>query len=155
MKISTYKTMLDNSSKNILVTENIFEYIGSDDFSNPLKIVEFMKCVFEMDKLAEEYLYMIAFNTKMNVLGVFNIFHGTCNLAFVSPREILIRALLCGAANIVITHNHRSGNCKPSLDDEKATERLKKACGLINIPLIDHIIIGKDFYSFKENNNIL
>lgn len=156
MIISTYNTKLDKDTfKNILVTEKTFEYIRNSNFSNPIQIVDFMNSVFEMNMLAEEYIYMIAFNTKMKICGVFELSHGTCNQSITSPRECLIRALLCGAVNIIISHNHPSGDCVPSQDDIKMTERLKQACNIINIPLVDHIIIGNGFYSFKENNAVL
>ncbi|MBA4688609.1 MAG: JAB domain-containing protein [Candidatus Galacturonibacter soehngenii] len=155
MNFSTYRTMLDGTSKNVLVTENTFEYIGDSNFKTPLSIVEFMNNVFSMDMFAEEYVYMLAFNTKMKLLGVFEISHGTCNMSPLAPREVLIRALLCGAVNIILVHNHPSGICEPSKEDITLTKRMKEACEIVKIPLIDHIIIGDDYYSFKESSTLL
>ena len=60
------------------------------------------------------------------------------------------RALLCNASRIMIAHNHPSGNSEPSREDKKTTENIRKACDLIGIPLLDHIIIGEDeYFSFK------
>ncbi len=153
MQISTYKTMLEKETlKNILVTEDTFEYIGANNFPNPLSIAEFMKSVFKIDECAEEYLYMLAFNTKMRLLGVFEVTHGTCNQTLVKPREIFIRALLCGATSIILVHNHPTGVSEASREDINITKKLKKAGDLIGVPLIDHIIIGNHFTSLKEEN---
>lgn len=153
MKVSTYKAMLEKeTSKNILVTENTFEYIGNDNFNEPYKVVDFMKNVFKIDECAEEYVYMLAFNTKCRLVGVFEVSHGTCNQSLLSPREIFIRALLCGATGIVLVHNHPSQVEEPSQEDINSTKRLKKAGDLIGIPLLDHIIIGSGFTSLRENN---
>lgn len=155
MKFSTYKTMLDESQKNILVTDSVYDYI-TDNLSSPDKVVYLMNDLFNFNKLAEEYIYMIAFNTKMKVLGIFELGHGTCNLALFGARELLIRALLCGASTIIITHNHPSGVCEPSYEDIKVTRKIKDACAIVGIPLSDHIIIGgTTYYSFKEKNNVI
>ena len=153
MKISTYKTMLDkDTSQNILVTDKTFEYIGNDKLISPSEIVDFMKDVFNINECAEEYVYMIAFNTKMKILGVFEVGHGTVKEALISPRELFIRALLCGASSIILVHNHVSGDTEPSKEDLKVTKRIKEAGDLICIKLLDHIIIGNDFTSFSEKN---
>lgn len=93
---------------------------------------------------------MIATDTKQKVLGVFEISHGTVNTSLISPREVFIRALLCGADYIILVHNHPSGNSHPSMEDKKVTERIKECGELMNIKLLDHIIIGDDYYSFQE-----
>jgi DNA repair protein RadC len=110
-----------------------------------------MNNVFDMQNLAEEHLYMIACDSKQKVLGVFEISHGSVNASIVSPREIFIRALLCGAVNIVITHNHPSGNSQPSKEDLQVTKRIAEVGKLMGINLLDHIIIGDNCFSFNEN----
>ena len=153
MKISTYKTMLDKDTmQNILIRENTFEYIGDNNFSQPVKIVDFMKNVFLIDQCAEEYIYLIAFNTKMKLMGVFEVGHGTVDQTLITPREIFVRALLCGATSIVLVHNHPSGVSEPSNEDIRITLRIKKAGDLIGVCLTDHIIIGDDFTSLREIN---
>lgn len=94
---------------------------------------------------------MIAFNTKMKPLGVFEVSHGTVNGTCCQPRELFIRALLCGATSIVWAHNHPSGECEPSKEDMAMTKRILDAGEIIGVKCLDHIIIGKDTYlSGKE-----
>lgn len=76
---------------------------------------------------------------------------GTVNSSVISPREIIIEALKHRAVFIVIIHNHPSGDPTPSNDDYNFTDRLKRAAEIVDIPLLDHIIIGNNQYiSLKE-----
>ena len=69
-----------------------------------------------------------------------------------SPKNILTRVLLTGCPNIVLIHSHPSGDTSPSQADVKLTSRIKEACNIIGIKLLDHIIVGDDYYSFMEHN---
>jgi DNA repair protein RadC len=149
MRITTYKTKLNEDKLNILVKEKSTNYEISG-LTSPESIFNMMNNVFDMQNLAEEYLYMIACDSKQKVLGVFEISHGTVNASLINPREIFIRALLCGAVNIILTHNHPSGNSYPSAEDNRVTRRIKECGELMGINLLDHIIIGDNFYSFKQ-----
>lgn len=63
----------------------------------------------------------------------------------------MIRALLSGAAGIILVHNHPSGSIIPSKADINLTEKVKEICMLMGIDFMDHIIIGDNqFYSFEE-----
>ncbi len=80
---------------------------------------------------------------------------GAVNQALAHPREILKTAILSNAANIILAHNHPSGNLTPSKEDIAITERMATACEILGIPLLDHIIVGGDnkgFYSFREKD---
>ena len=64
-------------------------------------------------------------------------------------------ALKCNASAIILVHNHPSGNMKPSEADKRITSKLKSACELLEISLLDHLIIYKnDYYSFAYNGNL-
>ena len=93
---------------------------------------------------AEEYGYMVAFTSAFEVLGIFEISHGSINFSLLSPREIMIRAILSGANGVVIMHNHPSGSLEPSKDDIRTFEQIKEAFNILNIALHDFIIIGDD-----------
>lgn len=80
---------------------------------------------------------------------------GALNYAVCHPREILKSSILSNAANILLVHSHPSGNLKPSRQDCNITARLVNLCEMIDIPLVDHIIVGRNttqFFSFKENS---
>lgn len=149
MRITTYKTKLNEDRINILVKEKSINYT-CQGLTSPEHIFNMMNEVFDMQNLAEEYLYMIACDTKQKVLGVFEISHGTVNASLINPREVFIRALLCGAVSIFLIHNHPSGNSCPSVEDNRVTKRIKECGELMGIKLLDHIIIGDNFYSFKQ-----
>ena len=73
----------------------------------------------------------------------------------VDVRVVLRYALLQGATQIVLVHNHPSGNPSPSREDEMITQNLAEACKTMHIRLMDHVIIGDDtYYSFYENDKI-
>jgi DNA repair protein RadC len=58
------------------------------------------------------------------------------------------------ASSIICVHNHPSGITNPSPEDLKITKKLVEVGNILGIPVIDHIIIGEDYYSFYEKNNI-
>lgn len=102
-----------------------------------------------------EMFVVLCLNIKNEPTHI-NICHvGTLNTSLVHPREVLKSAILSNSSGIIIAHNHPSGDITPSEEDKKVTERLKEACTIIGIDLLDHLIIGDDkFYSFKENFKI-
>jgi DNA repair protein RadC len=70
----------------------------------------------------------------------------------VDIKIVLGIALKCNASGIILAHNHPSGNLMPSVADRKITRRLKDACDLLEIPLIDHFIISRiSFFSFVQD----
>jgi DNA repair protein RadC len=73
----------------------------------------------------------------------------------VNPREVVKRALAESAAALIFVHNHPSGDPHPSPEDFEVTDRLVQACGLVNVRVLDHIIIGEPgYYSFADNKRL-
>ncbi len=149
MRITTYRAELDENQHNILVKEKSCNCLV-ESLNNPDSITKMLDTVFRLNRQAEEYVYMIALNTKNKPLGVFEISHGTVNQSICSPRDIFIKALLCGATNIVLAHNHPSGDTAPSKEDITTYKRIKEAAQIIGINLLDNIIIGNGYFSFAE-----
>ena len=80
---------------------------------------------------------------------------GTHNAALVGIREIFIRALLCGAAGVVLAHNHPGGLPSPSREDFSVTDKVRAASEFIGIQLYDHIIVGQDsWFSFAKEGKL-
>lgn len=156
MKVTTYNICLNEKRITTLYQESEKECCQEEHLNRPEKIAYFMWSYLEMKTMAEEYLYMLALDTKCALLGVFEVSHGGVNKAYINPREIYIRALLSGAVYIVLVHNHPSGDPSPSMDDLDVTRRIADAGKIIGIPLTDHIIIGKFrfFVSLKEQGII-
>ena len=100
-----------------------------------------------------ENFVVLMLDTKNQVIGINTVAIGTLNRCPVHPREIFKPVILANAAGIILGHNHPSGDPAPSRDDKELTGQLKAAGELLQIPVIDHIIIGDEgrFYSFQEN----
>lgn len=105
-----------------------------------------------LHEFAEEVMYMLTLDVKLNITGTFLVSQGSLNTSIVHPREIFKRALLVNAACIIIAHNHPSGDPSPSKEDVDVTKRIRDAGELLGIELIDHLIIGSEteYVSFKE-----
>ena len=81
------------------------------------------------------------------------MFKGTVNTSVISPREIFLEALSARAVQIILLHNHPSGDVQPSREDMAVTRRIRDAGEMLGIRLADHIIIGERAYiSFREEN---
>ena len=134
-----------------LVKEESHKYEVETRISCPKDIYEVLTKVCRIQCNAEEVFILITLNTKNIVTGYFEVHRGTINTSLVHPREVFKRALLNNASNIMVAHNHPSGDPNPSKEDIQITERLKEAGNLLGINLLDHIIVGEDKYiSLKE-----
>lgn len=137
-----------------LVAEKETPYDG-DLFKSPKNVADFVQNAFHLERKAEEHLIAVALGADCAPLGIFVVSKGTATSSEFSPREIMIRLLLCGALAFVLVHNHPSGDPKPSSEDVEATEKMKEAGDLIGIKLLDHVIVGTEgFYSFAEKGRI-
>ena len=95
------------------------------------------------------------FNNANQAIGIYELSKGGINSSIIDLRLLLSVTLKCLATSIAIIHNHPSGNLKPSKADISITDKLKKACEVLDIKLLDHIIISKnDYYSFADNGNM-
>lgn len=150
MKITTYRMELNSEQHNVLVKENSCNY-PIESLDSPQKTADMLNDVFRLNKQAEEYVYMIALNVKGRPLGVFEISHGTVNQSICNPRDIFVKALLCGAVGIILAHNHPSGDTTPSKEDIEIYKRIKEAGEIIGIELLDNIVIGNGYISFRED----
>jgi DNA repair protein RadC len=94
-------------------------------------------------------------NGQNQRLGEKDITEGTPTQATVYIRRILEEALHESAAAIVLVHNHPSGNPEPSAGDDDTTDHLQKACKLVGLVLLDHIIVGEtDHYSYSDSGRL-
>ena len=119
-------------------------------FELPSTIAEYY--MEEMRHQKQEHIKLLMLDSKMKLIRERNISKGTVNLTVISPRELFIEALECNAVNLILLHNHPSGDPTPSKEDFLLTKRVKEAGELIGIHLLDHIIIGNQRYiSLREN----
>ena len=109
----------------------------------------------ELSELAYERFIALALNTKNHVIAVLPVSSGSLNSSIVHPRELFQRAILSNCASLLLAHNHPSGDPIFSNEDLALTRRLVEAGQLLDIPILDHIILGYgNFYSFKEHGLI-
>lgn len=107
----------------------------------------------QMRHLEQEQLVAIFVDSKCHMIKDKVISKGSINQSIVCNREILVEALKCDAVSIILLHNHPSGDPSASTADIQSTKVLNKACKLIGINLLDHIIIGDRCYtSFMESD---
>ncbi len=105
---------------------------------------------YYMEKLRHlktEQVMAVFLDGRGHYLGEETLSTGTVNASLISPREIFIAALKHNAGGLILLHNHPSGDPTPSLQDQNITARIAETGNLLNIPLIDHIIIGDHTYT--------
>jgi DNA repair protein RadC len=110
----------------------------------------------EMQGLPYESLRVLLLDTRHGLLEEKEISRGSLNESIAHPREIFRPAIAKGAYAVAVAHNHPSGDPQPSEADRRLTRRLAEAGTLLQIPLVDHVIIGakrgehSPYFSFRE-----
>jgi len=147
--INIFNTRFDKNRLIILVKEASFDYGDRCVIDSPEKAAAIVTDLFDADKLPEERLWLIALDGRRKISGAFEVSHGTLMASLVHPREIFSRAILCGAASIILAHNHPSGSLDISEQDREVTKRIRESGDLLGIRLDDHVIVaaGGDFVS--------
>lgn len=103
----------------------------------------------------QEEVKVILLNRANVVLGIYELSKGGSTSSVVDIKIILSVALKTHSSSIIVVHNHPSGNLQPSEADKGLTVKLHKACEVVDLILLDHLVITQEgFYSFKDNNLI-
>ena len=99
----------------------------------------------------KEHFAILLLNTKNHIIGLRDISIGSLTASIVHPREVFKEAALQSAAAIILLHNHPSGDPSPSREDISVTQRMVKAGKIMDIPVLDHVILGDGrWMSLKE-----
>lgn len=118
-----------------------------EDAANIFK-AEFQNADVEIVKIA-------LFNIRNRLIRLETVATGTLNTAVIHPRDIARLSLQYNAANVIMAHNHPSGDSSPSQEDIHLTQMVSEALKLLDIKLLDHIIIGMNsFVSFSQEGLI-
>lgn len=105
-----------------------------------------------LEDLPVEEFHVAVLDTQHRLERDVTITRGLLSASLVHPREVFREAIAERAASIILVHNHPSGDPTPSADDRKATSQLVAAGKLLDIPVHDHVIIGRGRYaSFAES----
>lgn len=100
----------------------------------------------------QEIFGVLLLDTRNRLIGHVVTHMGTTNRVAVETRDVILPALLAGAAKIIAFHNHPSGDPTPSLEDVTFTRQLAEAGELLRVELADHLVFGEPgrFVSLKE-----
>ena len=142
MIINTYDLRLNDERVGELVKEATVHHADIDRIRNPEDAAKIFDKLFDLSNRTQELFVMLALNISNKVTGAFEVARGTLTSSLVHPREIFIRAILSGAASIIVAHNHPSGELDISAEDFKVTARIREAGELLGIRLFDHLVIA-------------
>ena len=143
-------------SKIKLVRESNHRYdFESKHIHRPQDAADIINAVLDLEHEAQEVLAEIILDNKGKVAGVMEITRGSISASIAHCREIFRGAILHNAASIILVHCHPSGEIQPSNEDIDVTQRVKKAGQILDIPLLDHIIIGHHRFTSLKDKGML
>ena len=133
-------------SKRIITKTTAVEILKPQDIWNELK---------EYRSKSKEYFIAFYLDVRNNVISKEIVSIGTLNASLVHPREVFEPAVRNLAAQIILSHNHPSGDPSPSEEDLKLTRQLIDAGKILGIEIIDHVILTKNNYTSLKEKGII
>ena len=125
----------------------------TDFFNSPSDTKNYLRLKLGAEE--REVFAVLYLSNRNQLISYEELFFGTIDGATVHVREIVKLGLSLNAAAIICAHNHPSGVCEPSHADEMITKRIKEACALTDIRVLDHLIVsGTDAVSLAERGLI-
>jgi DNA repair protein RadC len=119
--------------------------------STPLNSPEaIFRANLDMKGFHQEVVRVVLLDAQHRCITKVDISRGTVNQSLAHPREIFRPAIVHSAYAFVLVHNHPSGNTSPSEADMQLTKRLVAAAEILQINFLDHVIVGRGFFSFQE-----
>lgn len=101
----------------------------------------------------QEHFYVCFLNRANRVVGVYHTSTGGLTSTVADPRLILGTALKLAASNVILAHNHPSGNTQPSVQDKDLTRKLAEGAALLDLKVLDHLIVtptAGEYCSFAD-----
>jgi DNA repair protein RadC len=116
------------------------------------------RMALDIQGLEVERFWVFCLNRRNRLLRRVEISSGIATSTLAHPREVFRAAMREAAAAVVCAHNHPSGDPAPSAADVQLTRQLREAAGAVDIPMLDHVILGREgadplgrgYYSFRE-----
>ena len=140
-------------ARRIYAKSEVDDEVKPKEVTSAQEVYKFIKS--KISNYAKEHFVVLSFDTRNKLLGMDTVSVGTLNANLVHPRETFDAAISRHAAQIIVAHNHPSGDPEPSEDDLEITKRLVESGKILGIEVIDHIIVTKnEFFSFKEKDLI-
>jgi DNA repair protein RadC len=146
------KILKDNiKTYQIIALDELFKRYSRLKRKGYTKVIEKAEDVYniffdELKNKKKEYLYALLLDTKNRIIKKELISIGTLNSSLIHPREIFKEAIKNSANSLILVHNHPSGDCEPSNEDDLVTNKIKNIGDELGIKLLDHIIIGDSNY---------
>ncbi len=109
----------------------------------------------KMQDLDVEEAWVLLMNQRFHLIKAVRLSHGGLSETAVDVRIVMREAILAGATVLTLCHNHPSGNCRPSGDDDRLTQKIRKACETMRIYMADHLIVTDGcYYSYAEEGRL-
>ena len=109
----------------------------------------------KMQDCDTEQAWIMLMNQNFKLIKAIRISSGGITETAVDVRQIIKHAVINNATVLALSHNHPSNNPNPSRDDDNITQRVKKACELMRIHFLDHVIVTDGaYYSYQEHGRI-
>ena len=118
-------------------------------------VSDYIRQVYPVEVNIREAMVVLYLNNSNRTLGYSVASIGGITGCVIDVRLVLRDALLTQSTSIIMIHNHPSGTLKPSQADIAITDKIKKAAGLLDVKLLDHLILTEDaFYSFADDGRL-
>ncbi len=128
-----------------------------DVLNTPEKVYKIIKSVLSLENEVDqdkEHFWVIGLNKALRLIYLELVSLGSLDSTIVEPREVFRMAIMRGVSSIIVAHNHPSGEIRPSIDDDNVTKKLVDGGKILKINVLDHIIVGDGFYSYKKESRI-
>lgn len=125
---------------------------SSEPLKTPMDVVRVLGK--ELEAYDREVLCVVNLRSDLAPINMNIVSMGSLNASIImTAREVFKSSILSNAGFIMMVHNHPSGNLMPSRNDMAVTKKIEKAAELMDIPLVDHIILGRcgEYFSFRSN----
>lgn len=124
---------------------------SSEPLKTPMDVVRVLGK--ELEAYDREVLCVVNLRSDLAPINMNIVSMGSLNASIMTAREVFKSSILSNAGFIMMVHNHPSGNLMPSRNDMAVTKKIEKAAELMDIPLVDHIILGRcgEYFSFRSN----
>jgi DNA repair protein RadC len=129
------------------------EAVRREDLGSATAIYNYMHP--KMQDLDVEEAWVLLMNQNFKLIKAHRVSHGGITETAVDVRIIMKEALLNNTTILALVHNHPSNNLSPSRMDDELTQRMKRACELMRIHFMDHVIITDGaYYSYHEQGRV-
>ena len=157
LSITERQDKMKNYNKYELYAEESRVWDSDYDYNarNHEAVYKFATEILKLDKADREIFGVLCLNSQLDIIGYNEASKGNLTSTLATPREIFKLAIMQNAYAIIALHQHPSGDSTPSEADLKTTRSLVKAGKLLEIPLLDHLVIGHNsYFSFAEEGLI-